>query len=837
LPGLQSDTFCRLCGLPVGSSNISQQVSGSTAHFCCLGCMYVFQILCNRPEGITEDYRETELYKACVTAGLIPSAEAENPGSAIRYATSDRASPKGQGTAIPDPDIEARLSQELSIRIEGMWCVACSWLIEQLVVKMDGVLSANIFFFSDIARIRYMPHLVEPKTIMETISRLGYRASEAESALDSGQSGKLVVRLGISAILSMNIMMISFALWAGFFGQIGQEGAALFSYTLWVIASPVVFYGGWPILRGGFWSIRHRTATMDTLIGTGVLAAYLYSVAAMLRGSLYIYFDTASMLVTLVLLGRFIESRAKERISGAITALFHATTGKVRIVREGRQNWTASEKVSKGDLFLVSPGERVPVDGRIVSGEAVFDESVISGESRPVRKAAGAEVCAGSLMVDGDAKFEADRPGSESSLTQIITLIQEALSTKNRLELFADRLMRVLVPAVLAFSASIFIFALYWSTPPEEALLRALAVLVITCPCALGIATPLARVAEIAKARASAMLIRNPAALEGAGRLDVVIFDKTGTLTEGSYILRQTVAGEGADVDEALRRVASAEVKSDHFLAREIVKVARERSIELEEVLSFEAREGMGIMALTGSGEVVAGSQELVADRGLEIPDELRNRAQALEAAGSTIVFFAWDNAVRGFFVFGDRLRDSAAEIVSRLHSEGISVWVVSGDSEQTTRTLALQAGADNFAGQRRPQEKALIIEGLQAQGKRVAMVGDGINDAAALARADIGITFGAGANLIRECSDAAVLGDSLVKVAELLELSRFSFRITRQNLVFSFFYNILGIPLAAVGALNPLIAAFAMFASSVTVICNTSRISRFNWDLPMQRI
>jgi len=321
----------------------------------------------------------------------------------------------------------------------------------------------------------------------------------------------------------------------------------------------------------------------------------------------------------------------------------------------------------------------------------------------------------------------------------------------------------------------------------------------------------------------------------------VMIFDKTGTLTEGSYILRQIVVGESVvnneafapqpstpEADEALRRVASAEVKSDHFVAREIVKAARLRSMELDEVLSFEAREGLGIIASTRSGEVIAGCRRLMLNCGLEFSSELQEQACALETAGSTIVFFAWKGAVRGFFVFGDRLRDNAPELVSRLRAEGTQVWIVSGDSEETTRKLALQAGADHFAGQRLPQDKVRIIEDLQARGKRVAMAGDGINDAAALARSDIGITLGAGANLIRECSDAAVLGDDLPKIGELLELSRFAFKITRQNLFFSFFYNVFGIPLAACGLLNPLLAAFAMFASSVTVIYNTSRISRF---------
>jgi cation transport ATPase len=440
-------------------------------HFCCLGCLYVFQVLYNSPEGIPDDYRNTELYRACVSAGLIPSGEAEDNSLAsprpetlfVPPAQLHAGMPAG-GAAVPEmAQMEAALSQELSIHIEGMWCVACSWLIEQLVRKMDGVLSAGVFFFSDIARIRYMPHLISPEAIVQSISRLGYRASlDAEEAAGAypglGQSRDLSVRLGVSAILSMNIMMISFALWAGFFEEIGRQGAALFSYTLWVIASPVVFYGGWPILRKAFQGIRHWSPTMDTLIGIGVLSAYFYSVISMLRGSIHVYFDTASMLVTLVLLGRFIESRAKEKISGTINALFHAASGKVRILRGGRQVWTAPDTVCQGEMFLVFPGERVPVDGRIVSGQAVLDESIITGESRPLKLEAGAEAPAGSLLLDGEAEFEADRPGDQSSLSQTISLIQEALSTKNRFELFADRAIKGLVPAVLVIAASTAVF-------------------------------------------------------------------------------------------------------------------------------------------------------------------------------------------------------------------------------------------------------------------------------------------------------------------------------------------------------------------------------------------
>ncbi|MHC1728844.1 MAG: heavy metal translocating P-type ATPase [Syntrophobacteraceae bacterium] len=816
---MDSDGACHLCGLPVGRSNLSQSIAGQVVHFCCPGCMYVFQILYNSSEGIPEDYQNTELYRACVAAGLIPSA------------TGERQSSQPEITQADCPEMAAireGLSQELSLRIEGMWCVACSWLIEQLLRKMDGVLSANIFFFSDIARIKYMPHLVQPERIIEGISRLGYRALPVEQGIESGENRGLAVRLGVAAILSMNIMMISLALYSELFGEVGQEGAVYFSYILWVMATPVVFFSGWPILQKGFWSIRYRNPTMDTLIAIAALAAYFYSLNGMLRGSAHVYFDTASMLVTLVLLGRFIELRAKEKISAGITALFHAAEGKVRLLRDGRELWTASEKVCLGDTFLVFPGERIPVDGRIISGEALLDESIITGESRPVKKGPGSSLPAGSLYLDGDARLEVARPGNESSLQQIISLIQEALSIKNRFEILADRLMRILVPAVLLIAGCIALFLPASSVPPDEALLRALTVLLITCPCALGIATPLARVAAIATARRSGILIRNPSALERADKLDVMIFDKTGTITEAGYALRQMVVLEGSE-DEALRRVASAEMNSDHFLAREIVRAAHEKSLDLEEPLSSNLLEGLGVIAMTGSGEVLAGNRRLMDQHMLDIPGGLQESARPMEEGGSTIVFFAWNRGVKGFLAFGDKVKNGAPEIVSRLRAEGISVWMVSGDSEATTRAVAKIVGIDHFAGQALPQDKVNMIRDFQAQGLRVSMAGDGINDAAALARSDMGISVGTGANLIRECSDAAVFGDDIGKVYELISLSRFSFRIIRQNLFFAFFYNILGIPLAAAGMLTPLIAALAMFASSATVICNTLRITGFN--------
>lgn len=836
----QDFTVCALCGVPVGRSGITQPAGGGTSHFCCTGCMYVFQILFNQPEGFPEDYKKTELYQACVAAGLIPSGEGQKrsvpEGGNLDLPQFNLESLRSFGFRYPRSDVEDEsaiegnvildgLSQEVSLRIEGMWCVACSWLIEQLLRKMEGVLSASIFFFSDIARIKYLPHLISPKQIMSSITRLGYRAVPIEQSAGPVSSESLVVRLGVSAILSMNIMMISMALYYGFFEDIGREEGANFSYVLWVLATPVILYGGWPIIKRAYWGMRHMTPTMDLLVASGALAAYFYSVVQMFRGGLHIYFDTASTLITLVLLGRFIEVRAREKISAGITALLHAANTKARLVQGGRETWTAAEKVRPGDEVLVLRGERVPVDGRVVSDLAVVDESVITGESRPVEKKLGASVPAGALVLGEDVRFEAERAGSESSLSQIVALIQEALSAKNRVELFADSAMRRLVPGVLALAAATAGALLLLEVPTDEALLRALTVLVITCPCALGIATPLARVAAIARARESGILIRNPALFERSEGLSRIILDKTGTLTEGRYILREIDTLEGLK-DEALRRVASAETMSDHFLGREAVRAAREKGLTLDRVLSFEPVEGLGIFALTESGEVIAGNRRLMAGRGLEIQAALDARARILEGEGSTVVFFAWDGEVRGFLVFGDRVRPNAAKAIEAIRELGIDVCMVSGDSRETTAAVARDIGIENYHGQALPKDKVDIIAGCQTSGLRTAMAGDGLNDAAALARADIGITVGPGANLVREVADVAVFGDDPLKIPELIALSRLTFRIIRQNLFFAFFYNALGIPLAAAGVLNPLLAAFAMFASSTTVILNTIRIS-----------
>lgn len=822
--GRGEKTGCSLCGLPVGRSGISDVFSDQKLHFCCPGCLNVFRILFNSPEGPPEDYRKTGLYRACVASGLIPGNNNDLRPSP------DEADPTPPAPSQNAQNFDQELSQELSIKIEGMWCTACSWLIEKVLGSVSGILEARVIFLSDLAKIKYQPHVIDPEEILERICGLGYRASLFDSRPEASQAKRdLLLRLGIASILTINVMMISFALYGGFFEDLGKDGVRSFSYPLLLLATPVIFYAGFPILKRAWLGLRHASTSMDTLISVGTLSAYFYSIVQMRSQSLHLYFDTASMLVTLVLLGKFIEIQAREKVSRGILELFELARSKVRLAKGGLERWVCSEGVEPGLEFLVESGERVPVDGRIISGRASLDESILTGESRPVKKAAGEEVSGGSLVLDGFLHLSATRRGSESFISQMVSLMQEALTRKNPVELLADRITRRLVPAILMLSALTASFLIVrGSVSVDEALLRAVTVLVITCPCALGIATPLAKVASIGIGRSRGLLVRDPAALERAKDLDVILFDKTGTLTEGNFCLRQTVAEEGVDPEEALLRVAVVEACSDHFLARDIVRKVNEKGpVFLNSVEGYESFEGLGVKGRVGGADVAAGNRRFMHGQGFEISDSMDKRAESFESEGSTLVFFAWEGRVRGFFAFGDSIKKSAPDAISRLHEKGISTWLVSGDSPATTSAVARELGIGRFRGGALPKDKLELVKKLRKEGRCVGVVGDGINDAPALAGADIGFALGTGTDLIRKASDITLLCGDPGRIVELLDLSALTTRIIRQNLFFAFIYNILGIPLAVLGLLNPMVAVFAMFASSLTVIGNTLRISR----------
>jgi heavy metal translocating P-type ATPase len=710
-----------------------------------------------------------------------------------------------------------------------MWCTACSWLVEEVLRKTKGILEARVSFLSDLVKIEYLPHEIGLERVFGIVSGLGYHASHIQDSWQSSPEKKdLLIRLGVSSFLTSNVMMISFALYFGFFQDLGGEAVRILSYPIGALATPVIFYCGWPILKRAVIGLRHLRASMDTLISIGSLAAYAYSVLQLFRGSLHLYFDTASMLITIVLLGKYIEARSRDKISRGIRELYQLAGQKVRLWIDGRERWTTPEAVEIGQQFMVLGGERVPMDGRILSGRADFDESVLTGESRPVRKEPGEEVSGGALLLEGQLRLAATRRSSESFLGQIIDLMQQALTQRDTFEVFSDRIMQWFVPFILLLSGGTAFYLLSTGVSTEAALLRGVTVLVITCPCALGIASPLAKLAAIAIGRTMGILVRDPVALEAVKDLDVMIFDKTGTVTQGKFLLQKIVTSEVAETEaEVLRRIASVESRSDHFLAREIVRAARKASIEMGEVRSFEALEGLGVKGRVSGTEVVVGNRKLMEATGMALPSVLEEEAKLLESKGMTVAFFAWQGAVQGFLVFGDAVKEGATGTVERLKKMGIEVWLVSGDSEKTTRAIADELSIRQVVGEALPGKKMDLVKRLQEWGHRVGMVGDGFNDAAALSRADVGIAIGARANLPQEASDINLLVDDPARVLDLIRLSALTKKTIRQNLALAFLYNGLGIPLAMAGLLNPLVAVFAMFASSLSVIGNTLRIHR----------
>jgi len=776
------------------------------------------------------NFRETALYRACQESGIIPRVAADLEKTKT---PSKKISADSPIAALP-----------LTLKIEGMWCPTCSWLIEEILRKTGGVPEAKVLFFSDLASIKYRPELITPREILRNISALGYRASLFREEQGQAQENKsLVLRLGISSILTFNIMMLSFALYYGFFEDLTASGICFLSWPLWAMATPVVFYGGWQILRKGLGALRHRTATMETLISVGALSAYGYSFFQMLRGSLNVYFDAAAMIITLVLIGKHIERHARQEAAKGMTTLYEFSRQKVRLVRSpfsspsdppldgsktggNEERWISANELKVGDEFAVKTGERIPLDARIVSGKGDLDQSFLTGESQPVRRKRGDEVLGGSLVVDGEFALKTLRESKDGTLGQMIALMQEALLKKNPAEVLADRITRWFVPAILFIALCTGFYLWMGRSPADQVLLRVLTVLLISCPCALGIATPITKVAAMSFGRCRGILVRDPAALERVKNLDTLIFDKTGTLTEGSFVLQKICPEEGEEA-EILKILATVETGSSHFLARAIVRKASEAGMKPGAVSGFKEFEGLGVKGIVAGKTVVIGSSRFLREEGLALSSWLEKKAASPPESGKTIVFFGWDRRVRGFAVFGDRLRPGIRKMIQDLHSQGVDTWLISGDSEDATSAIAREAGIKNFRGQSPPQEKARLLRDLQAEGRRVGMIGDGLNDAPALAQADVGFSLGLAASMARNASALAFLTPDLTRILDARKLSTLTCRILRQNLFFAFLYNSLMIPLAVSGLLNPLIAVFAMFASSLTVIANASRLSR----------
>lgn len=804
------EKLCALCGLSVGNNPFSTTFDQIEKQFCCLGCLNVYTILSESgviAKGV--DVCETELFKRSLELGLISN----RPEKAKEF-------------QIP-PDAPVK---ETLLHVSGMWCSACSWLIEHSLNNERGVVSAEAFFTSDLVKVKYCPQFLPPERLTKRIEQLGYKASEYDPDNETAAAEKrdLVMRIGVSAFLWLNIMTFGMALYVGYFEEISPSVRYFFPFMLAILAAPIMFYSAKPINHLAWTGLKNRTIRMETLLATGIWAAYIYSIIQAFRGNIHVYFDTAAAIVTLVLLGKLMEKGAKERTTRSISMLYRMMPKKVRLFAENIEKFVAIDALNLGDIFLVKAGERIPADGIVVDGESHTDESLLTGESNPIGKKIGSNVVSGSLNVGNVLQIKATKVGQDTTLSQIIKLVESAVSSRSHLERTVDKISRIFVPSVII--VAVITFAILWGfgfTTLEEGLMRAITILVIACPCALGLATPLAITAAVGTSSNNGILVSDSSVLEKVRNLHVVIFDKTGTITEGKFeLLDVALADENTDFEiDYLPLIASLEKFSEHPLGNAVVRYA-ENKVELAETKDVEILKGLGIIGKVDGKEVFVGNQRLLSEKYTLIENSLETKTHDWETVGKTVAYFGIGNELKGAISFGDVVKSDAKEIISELKQRNIKTMIISGDSEATTRYVADLVGADEFKAGALPIDKTNAISELQQKRLSVAMIGDGINDAPALAQADLGIAMGSGTDIAMKAADIVLMSNNLEKILTVFDLSKKTFRVVRQNLFWAFFYNTLGMSLAITGILNPIMAAGAMLLSSLSVIGNSMRLN-----------
>jgi cation-transporting ATPase V len=714
-------------------------------------------------------------------------------------------------------------AEQAELLVEGMHCASCASRIERTLSREPGVAQASVNLASERARVVYDPSTVTIDVLAERVERLGYRlapaaASERQQQDLHDRERRAWRRSSIGAWPpAVVVMVLTFA-----FGE--QTWARWLAFAL---AGVVQFGFGWPILKSGLGRARRLSANMDTLISIGTLAAFFYSVYELAAGG-DLYFETAALLIAFILLGRYFEARAKSRASSAIRWLLELGAKEARLLVDGHERLVPVEEVRPGDELRVRPGEKVPVDGVVVAGGSAVDESMLTGESVPVEKSPGDSVAGATVNVDGALTVRATAVGADTALAQIVRLVEQAQASKAPVQRLVDRVSAVFVPVVLGVALATF--GGWWLIvgDPGGGLLAAVAVLIIACPCALGLATPTALMVGAGRGAALGVLIKGGEVLQRARRLDTVVFDKTGTLTRGEMALVDVEAEPTEGVERVLRRAAAVEADSEHPVARAIVGGAAARDLRPPRADGFASVAGHGARAHIDGVETLIGRRKLMAEAGLELPASLERTASTWEAQGRTVVFAGWQDRVRGVLAVADTVKPDARRVIDELHAMGVQVAMITGDNARTAEAIAGELGIDRVLAEVLPEDKVTEVRRLQQEGSVVAMVGDGINDAPALVQADLGVAIGTGTDVAIESSDITLISGDLEGVVTAIRLSRRTLRVIYQNLGWAFGYNTVLIPLAAAGLLHPIFAAAAMATSSVSVVSNSLRLRRF---------
>jgi heavy metal translocating P-type ATPase len=777
-------------------------------------------MLLEEPDGANpHSFKETELFRKCQEIGIIPGSGPDPP------------SPQSIGDPRKGEESRREMSGEsalsLTLKVNRMWCPACAWVIEEAMKRNKGIVDATCNFSTDRVRCDYNPILTSPAQIIRSIESLGYKASLPGEEAKSKEKRREFIRFAISAFLTLNVMMLSLGLYSGFFTELPQEAIYKLSWPIFIMASIVLIYGGRSIYQRAWAGISSAAFSMETLITVSSFSAYLYSTLNLFSGSIHLYYDTASMLITLVLLGKALESKAKEGVQEGLENFFSLIPTKVRILSEHdpKGRYVAAEHLKRGDIFRVEEGEVLPADGLVVEGKGSVDESSLTGEAMPLNKKTGERMKSGTRVIQGVFKVKAEGVGEGSLVGQMIQIMEKALGGKTAFEGKTDLVLRWFVPVILILAAGTGAACLLFGLSLDKAMVRAVTVMVISCPCTLGVAIPLARAAGISLAGRKGVLVRDFSSFEQSDRVSAFVFDKTGTVTTGKWDLRKIIPFDPFTEKQVLAMAASLEKASDHYIAAGIKSRAEKGLLQPVKIDGIKAYEN-GISGQIGEDEVKIGSRVFLAKELETLGPTLPKNASGDDPEHSS-VFMSFGGRPSAIFIFGDKIRKGSFTAIDQLRAMGYRIALISGDEDKTTKYIAEKIGVEEACGGKLPRDKVSFISELQKEGHKVAMVGDGINDAPALAQADLAIAVHSGSHLCEERAGITLMGGDPSQILDFMGLAKKVNKKIYQNLICSFFYNVLSIPVAMSGLLTPLIAVCAMLLSSLSVVGNTLLLIR----------
>ncbi|MCX6052209.1 MAG: heavy metal translocating P-type ATPase [Campylobacterales bacterium] len=798
---LSENIACSHCHLEF---NPSVMIKEDDNYFCCNGCQGVFHLLSD--SGLDSFYEKTG--NVTLTP---PTAQYEDSSNFNSPAFYDRFVKKNSDGFC-----------EVSLIIEGIHCSACVWLNEKALHKMDGVIEANINFTNNKAVIVWADDVVKLSSIIDMIRAIGYNAYPYDASLQEAHANKerkeYYLRMAVAIFASMNIMWIAVAQYAGYFSGITQDVKTILNIAEGILATPVLFYSGWVFFRGAFYAVKTRVINMDTLVATGSTLTYIYSIYITLSQSGEAYFDSVSMIITFVLIGKFLEVLSKKNAADTLDIITKQIPNEVNIVQDGRVVSYKLSDVSVGNIVVVSSGERVLLDGLIIKGNGSFDESNLTGESEPIYKQIGDSVVSGTTSIDADIHFRATKDFEHSTLSNLVALLESAINKKPKIQLMANRLSEYFSSVILSFAFLTFIVWWLLTNNFDISFMVAISVIIIACPCALALATPVATLVGLNMGAKRGILFKEAAHLETMAKVDTLVLDKTGTLTIGKpKVLKEHIYGE---FDKGI--LYSLVKSSNHPVACGILEYLIENRNDINEILfdTFKQIPACGMSASLKEEKFFGGNLKLMNE----------NKIHSDFKSDNTLFYFAIENKVVAIYELSDKIKESAKEIIANLAQSGIQTIMLTGDNPHAATKVAQEIGIENFYYEQTPEDKSNFIQMLHNDGKKVVMVGDGVNDILALSCADIGIAMGSGSDVAVAVGDVVLLNDSLKSLEDAFKISQTTFKLIKQNLLISLMYNALTIPLAMAGFVIPLVAAISMSFSSLLVVGNSMRI-RLKWN------